>query len=123
VIGGGIIQPAINRPVPGGVRAFSCNKSLQERYLLKLRLALMVSLVMVTTSCKKTISILLRQIPLTNYWTSLQVGKYITYRMDSLNFYYYGQIGYDHQLSGEGFGGEADGRWAGATVWLVSRVI
>lgn len=29
--------------------------------------------------------------PLTNYFLDLQVGKYVTYRMDSLNFYYYGQ--------------------------------
>ncbi|HEY8968280.1 MAG TPA: hypothetical protein VIM64_04290, partial [Puia sp.] len=30
--------------------------------------------------------------PLTNYYLPLEVGKYAIYQLDSLNFYYYGQL-------------------------------
>jgi hypothetical protein len=45
---------------------------------------------LVIMSCKKTPYIYPAP-PLTAYFMPLQVGKYITYRMDSLTFYYYGQ--------------------------------
>ncbi|HXB06293.1 MAG TPA: hypothetical protein VNW04_04240 [Puia sp.] len=46
--------------------------------------------VIVVASCKKT-----NHYPatsLTDYFLTLQVGKYAIYRLDSLNFYYYGQL-------------------------------
>lgn len=51
---------------------------------------LLLCLVIVVTSCKKTIHY--PATSLTDYFLTLQVGKYATYRLDSLNFYYYGQL-------------------------------
>src|SRR6266404_8708198 len=59
---------------------------------MKLRpvVLILLSLVIVVASCKKT-----NHYPATypaDYFLTLQVGKYATYRLDSLNFYYYGQL-------------------------------
>ena len=51
---------------------------------------ILLCLVIVVTSCKKTIH--LPATSLTDYFLTLQAGKYATYRLDSLNFYYYGQL-------------------------------
>jgi hypothetical protein len=51
---------------------------------------IIVAVLLVTIGCKKTITYSMA--PLTNYYMPLQVGKYITYRLDSLNFYFYGQL-------------------------------
>ena len=63
---------------------------------MKLRLSLIILLsLMVVTSCKKTVNFTKTSSysgALTDFWTPLQVGKYVTYRMDSLNFYFYGQL-------------------------------
>ena len=83
--------------------------------------ALLIALVVTITSCKKTISY--PAIPLTDYFITLQVGKYVTNRMDSLNFYYYGQLdtitSYLAKDSVEGT--SVDG--TGATVWRVTRYL
>jgi hypothetical protein len=83
--------------------------------------ALLIALVVTITSCKKTISY--PAIPLTDYFITLQVGKYVTYRMDSLNFYYYGQLdtttSYLAKDSVEGT--TVDG--SGQTAWLVTRYL
>lgn len=52
---------------------------------------LTIALVLVITSCRK-MTYTYPANPLTNYFVPLQVGKYVTYRLDSLNFYYYGQL-------------------------------
>jgi hypothetical protein len=52
---------------------------------------LTLAVVLAITSCKKT-TYTYPANPLTNYFAPLQVGKYITYRLDSLSFYYYGQL-------------------------------
>jgi hypothetical protein len=64
---------------------------------MKLRLSLIFLLVslMVVTGCKKTVNF--TKTPsfsgnLTDFWSPLEVGKYVTYRLDSLNFYFYGQM-------------------------------
>jgi len=60
---------------------------------IALTLALLVAistLVIFITSCKKQ-TYTYPPSPLTNYFMPLQVGKYVTYRLDSLTFYYYGQ--------------------------------
>src|ERR1700761_6073517 len=63
---------------------------------MKLRLGLILLLSLsVAVSCKKTVHF--NSTPgysgeLTDFWTPLQPGKYVTYRMDSLNFYFYGQL-------------------------------
>ena len=64
---------------------------------MKLRLSLIFLLLglMVITSCKKTVKFTNTSGysgSLTDFWTPLQVGKYVTYRLDSLNFYFYGQL-------------------------------
>jgi len=76
-------------------------------------------LVTVVISCKKTI-----HYPATSpadYFLPLQVGKYATYRLDSLNFYYYGQLdtvtSYLAKDSVEG--SFTDGQ--GNVAWLVTR--
>jgi hypothetical protein len=56
---------------------------------LNILLLIAVAAGVIVSSCKKTLPP--PEPPLTDYFTSLQVGKYITYRMDSLNFYFYGQ--------------------------------
>jgi hypothetical protein len=53
-------------------------------------LAILLILIIAVNACKKTISY--PAIPLTSYFTPMQVGKYNTYRLDSLNFYFYGQL-------------------------------
>ncbi len=82
---------------------------------------LLIALVVTITSCKKTIHY--PAPPLTDYFISLQVGKYVTYRMDSLNFYYYGQLdtitSYLAKDSVEGT--TVDG--TGATAWVVVRYL
>ena len=82
---------------------------------------LLIALVVAIISCKKTISY--PAIPLTDYFITLQVGKYVTYRLDSLNFYYYGQLdtitSYLAKDSVEGT--SVDG--TGATVWSVTRYL
>ena len=52
---------------------------------------LTLAVVLAITSCRKT-TYTYPPTYLTSYFTPLQVGKYITYRLDSLNFYYYGQL-------------------------------
>jgi len=61
----------------------------------RLGLLLLLTLGISITGCKKTISY--KQTSdfagdPTDYFLTLQVGKYATYRLDSLNFYYYGQL-------------------------------
>jgi hypothetical protein len=59
--------------------------------ILTLALLLAATTLMLTiTSCKRE-TYTYPPSPLTNYFMPLQVGKYVTYRLDSLGFYYYGQ--------------------------------
>ena len=53
-------------------------------------LILLILVVVTFTNCKKTVHY--PATSLTDYFITLKVGKYITYRLDSLNFYYYGQL-------------------------------
>src|SRR5579872_3965739 len=65
---------------------------------MKLRRGLLIMcclFLLVGTGCKKTVNYTKTSSysgPLTDFWTPLQVGKYVTYRLDSLNFYFYGQL-------------------------------
>jgi hypothetical protein len=45
--------------------------------------------ILLSTSCRKTVPY---SHPLTDYFQPLQVGKYVTYRLDSSSFYFYGQL-------------------------------
>ncbi|HLX67431.1 MAG TPA: hypothetical protein VKR41_10560 [Puia sp.] len=90
---------------------------------IQLRFVLLTALIFGVTvsSCKKTISF--QGNVLTNYYIPLQVGKYITYRMDSLNFYFYGQNDtITSYLAKDSVEQETvDG--TGAKVWLVTRYL
>lgn len=65
----------------------------KDRHMQKIRSGLLCALVgaLAITSCRKE-TYTYPDSPLTNYYAPLQVGKYVIYRMDSLNFYYYGQL-------------------------------
>lgn len=54
-------------------------------------LIIIFTVLLVTASCKKTTYTYPGPF-VKDYYTPLQVGKYITYRLDSLTFYYYGQL-------------------------------
>src|SRR5580658_241178 len=92
---------------------------MKNRLLLVPLIALILGVTI--SSCKKTISF--QGNVLTNYYLSLQVGKYITYRMDSLSFYFYGQNDtITSYLAKDSVEQETvDG--TGAKVWLVTRYL
>lgn len=75
----------------------------------------------VFSSCKKTIHYPAN--PLTNYYIGLQVGKYITYRMDSLTFYYYGQNDTITSYLAKDSVEKQTFDNTGAAVWLVTRYL
>src|SRR5258706_1956132 len=57
-----------------------------------IRLAGAISLLtLITISCKRTLYIHPDESP-ASYYLPLEVGRYAIYQMDSLNFYYYGQL-------------------------------
>jgi hypothetical protein len=87
----------------------------------RLGYVIVLALVVTITSCKKTISYPAN--PLTNYFIGLQVGKYITYRMDSLNFYYYGQLDTVTSYLAKDSVEKQTVDNTGATVWLVTRYL
>lgn len=64
---------------------------------MKIRLGLVLAIALVTaiTSCKKNVPFNKTSAYVgdpADYFLPLQVGKYAIYRLDSLNFYYYGQL-------------------------------
>jgi hypothetical protein len=61
--------------------------------------------------------------PLTNYYIGLHVGKYITYRMDSLNFYFYGQSDTVTSYLAKDSVEKQTVDNSGATAWLVTRYL
>ncbi|HEV3414736.1 MAG TPA: hypothetical protein VG101_19795 [Puia sp.] len=73
------------------------------------------------SSCKKTLPP--PEPPLTDYFISLQVGKYVTYRMDSLNFYFYGQNDTITSYLAKDSVEKKTVDNTGATVWLVTRYL
>jgi hypothetical protein len=52
--------------------------------------ALILAVLLIAVGCKK--STVSNAVPVASYFMPLQVGKSITYRLDSLTFYYYGQL-------------------------------
>jgi hypothetical protein len=91
---------------------------------LRLSLVLAISLVVAVTSCKKTVNF--KSTPaysgsLTDFWTTLQPGKYVTYRLDSLNFYFYGQMDTITSYLAKDSVEDSTIDAAGNKVWLVTR--
>ena len=82
---------------------------------------LVLALVVTITSCKKTVSNTGN--PLTSYFISLQVGKYVTYRLDSLNFYYYGQLDTTTSYLAKDSVEKSFIDASGQTAWLVTRYL
>ena len=87
----------------------------------RLGLLLILALVVSITSCKKKVNYPAN--PLTNYYIGLEVGKYITYRMDSLNFYYYGQLDTVTSYLAKDSVEKKTIDNTGATVWQVTRYL
>ena len=85
-------------------------------------LLLILALALAITSCKKT-TYTYPANPLTNYFLSLQVGKYITYRLDSLNFYYYGQLDTTTSYLAKDSVEQASMDNSGRPIWLVTRYL
>jgi hypothetical protein len=84
-------------------------------------LAAVLALVVTITSCKKTLPP--PGSPLTSYFIGLQVGKYITYRMDSLNFYFYGQSDTITSYLAKDSVEKKTVDNTGAPAWLVTRYL
>src|ERR1700692_80545 len=82
---------------------------------------ILIALVVAMTSCKKKISYPAN--PLTNYFLTLQVGKYVTYRLDSLNFYYYGQFDTITSYLAKDSVEKSFIDGSGQTAWLVTRYL
>lgn len=81
-----------------------------------------MALVVAITSCKKTIY-KYPALQLTDYFTPLQVGKYAIYRLDSLNFYYYGQLDtITSYLAKDTIVGTSTDN-SGRPIWLVTRYL
>src|SRR5579859_1968510 len=57
---------------------------------LSLSHGVVLAILLILAGCRKKVEYY-PQTPMTVYFNQLQVGKYITYRMDSLNYTYYGQ--------------------------------
>jgi hypothetical protein len=90
---------------------------------IRLHTCLATALVLGVTfsSCKKTLPP--PEPPLSDYFIGLQVGKYVTYRMDSLNFYYYGQNDTITSYLAKDSVEKKTIDNSGATVWLVTRYL
>jgi hypothetical protein len=92
---------------------------------MKIRLLFVLSTVLALgvtiSSCKKTLPP--PGSPLTTYFIPLKVGKYITYRIDSLNFYYYGQNDTITSYLAKDSVEKQTVDNTGATVWLVTRYL
>ncbi|HXD77714.1 MAG TPA: hypothetical protein VN616_07885 [Puia sp.] len=87
------------------------------------RLALMtiLALAVAASGCNKKANY--PNNPLTNYFIDLHVGKYITYRMDSLNFYFYGQSDTITSYLAKDSVEKQTVDNSGATVYLVTRYL
>ncbi|MDR3714349.1 MAG: hypothetical protein P4L51_16140 [Puia sp.] len=59
---------------------------------LYLALLLVLVTIIATTGCHKIQPSVYANNPITSYYMPLAIGKYITYRMDSLTFFYFGQL-------------------------------
>lgn len=92
---------------------------MKIRVLFGVLTALIVG--MTVSSCKKTVSFQGNR--LSDYYINLQVGKYITYRMDSLTFYYYGQNDTITSYLAKDSVEKQTVDNSGATVWLVTRYL
>lgn len=80
-----------------------------------------LTLVVTISSCKKTVPFQGNKLP--DYFENLRVGKYITYRMDSLNFYYYGQNDTITSYLAKDSVEKQVVDNTGATAWLVTRYL
>ena len=89
-------------------------------------LVLAFAVVVAITSCKKTINF--QKTPAfignpTDYFLPLQVGKYATYRLDSLNFYYYGLLDTTTSYLAKDSVEKSFTDASGNVAWLVTRYL
>ncbi len=83
--------------------------------------ALILAILLIGTGCKKTINA--PRPAVASYFISLQVGKEITYRLDSLTFYYYGQLDTITSYLAMDTVEEATTDNQGRPSWLITRYI
>src|SRR5579864_8276220 len=91
---------------------------------LRLGVIIVIGVIVATSSCKKTINFTKTSAysgNLTDFWTTLQVGKYVTYRLDSLNFYFYGQLDTITSYLAKDSIEQSYTDGTGNTSWLVTR--
>jgi len=81
-----------------------------------------LALVVIITSCKKS-TYTYPANPLTNYFLPLQVGKYAIYRLDSVNFYYYGQLDTVSSYLAKDSVEKTSMDNSGRPIWLVTRYL
>ena len=98
---------------------------LRGRIIIALNLMIVV-VVVVVAGCKKTINY--TSTPsysgsLTDFFIPLQVGKYAIYRLDSLNFYYYGQLDTVTSYLAKDSVENSFTDGAGNQAWLVTRYL
>ncbi len=88
-----------------------------------LALLLIVVLIFAITGCHKTAPSLYASNPLTNYYMPLAIGKYITYRMDSLTFYYFGQSDTTNSYLAKDIIEDSTTDNLGRLSWIVTRYL
>lgn len=81
-----------------------------------------LALVVIITSCKKT-TYNYPANPLTNYYLPLQLGKYAIYRLDSLNFYYFGQLDTISSYLAKDSVEKSSTDNTGRKIWIVTRYL
>ncbi len=84
-------------------------------------LVIVLALIVAISGCHKTAPNPTN--PLTNYFLDLRVGKYVTYRLDSLNFYFYGQLDTITSYLAKDSVEKSVVDGSGQTTWLVTRYL
>ncbi len=92
-----------------------------KKYYLALLLTGLSAIVF--TACKKTEPSVYAASPLTTYYMPLAIGKYITYRMDSLTYYYFGQSDTISSYLAKDIVEDSLTDGSGRKAWLVNRYL
>ena len=71
--------------------------------------------------CKKTVHY--NPVPVTGYFMPMQVGKFITYRLDSLTFYYFGQSDTVNSYLAKDSVESSYKDINGSTIWVINRYL
>ena len=83
--------------------------------------ALILAVLLIVAGCRKTSNY--HSVPVASYFMPLQVGKEITYRLDSLTFYYYGQLDTITSYLAKDSVESATTDNSGRPAWLITRYL